>query len=112
MPLPLLAGLAGAYLGYRRDRAVARAAEAQAATAAEVPVSASPGPMPAPREGDGKVADRMRWDPNAKRWVPYKSRRRRRTGMTKGQLETFAFLRSQGVAADKAAGLVLSGVAR
>lgn len=43
--------------------------------------------------------------------APGEPRRRRRRSMTKGQMQDFIFLKSQGVSAKDAAGLVLSGMA-
>ena len=90
----LVAGTAGAAAGYAASRFT---------DGPEIFEGAPDNP------GDVGGATRLKWDPNVDNWVPYTPRRRRRHAMTKADMQAFSFLRSQGVAADKAAGLVISG---
>lgn len=55
---------------------------------------------------------RYRRDPETGELVPIKRRRRRRRAMTASDKADFAFLRSQGVGAKDAAGLIMAGVGR
>ena len=62
--------------------------------------------------GDVYGATRLRWDPRSESWVPMGPRRRRKRAMSAQDKVDFVFLKSQGVSAEKAAGLILAGVGR
>lgn len=121
MPLPALIGTIGKVL---LGGALAGAGQAIAnRVGGEEPVApvAQPLPVPAgyPRPPTTGPVVRAAITPGgsgcyrmdaAGNWV--RVRRRRRTGLTKSQMNAIVFLKSQGVPAKEAAGLVISGVTR
>ena len=121
--IPVLSTLGSIVVGRARAKAQAKAASSAAAPFVAGAAGAGGAAYAANRFTDGPEifegapdnpgdvygATRLKWDPAVNNWVPYTPRRRRRHAMTKADMQAFSFLRSQGVAADKAAGLVISG---
>lgn len=118
---PAILGAVTAGLGAYRARQMAKAATAGAVggaagfAAPSLVDALTDGPEPfegAPdNPGDVGGATRLRWDYRLEQWVPFKSRRRKRA-LTASDQAAIAFLRSQGLAAKDAAGLVMAGVGR
>ena len=113
----ILGGLAGAVGGYVNDKWLGGPSpwDAPVAVNQTSPPSVYGSPEPfegAPDNPGDAGAYKLVWNPHLDKWVPYKPRRRRRRAMTASDKADFAFLRSQGIAAEKAAGLIMAGVGR